>query len=188
MPVIAVSYRLSLGAEQPIVHFRRVKSMEGTHTLRRVLVGTVMATVICGGLWATMGSGTSSVLVGPPTTYEGFKVKRDAADGWAVKIEAKDGLSIATQMITFQPGGQSGWHSHPGPVFISVKEGTMTFYDQDCNATVLTAGQGFLDVGADRHLARNESGSPAINVVTYFVPPHTTVLRIDAPQPPNCFL
>ena len=164
--------------------------MEATHTLRRVLIGTAVAAVICGGLWATTGSGTSSTLVGPPATYEGFKVKRDAVDGWAVKIEAKDGLSIATQMITFQPGAQSGWHSHPGPVFISVKEGTMTFYDQDCNATVLTAGQGFLDVGADRHLARNESGSQAINVVTYFVPPGTTVsgLRIDAPQPPNCFL
>src|SRR5438132_5326704 len=164
-----------------------MRFMEATHTLRRVLVGTAMAVVICGGLWATTSSGTSSTLVGPPVTYEGFKVKREAVD-WAVKIEAKDGLSVQTQTITFQPGGQSGWHSHPGPVFISVKEGTMTFYDLDCHATVLTAGQGFLDVGLDEHLARNESGSPATNVVTYFAPPHTTVFRIDEPQAPNCSL
>jgi len=158
------------------------------NAIGRIFIGVAGAAAIFGGLaLATPATGTINTLVGPPTTYEAFKVQRESGN-WKLKIDAKDGLAIQTQTITFQPGGQSGWHSHPGPVFISVKEGTMTFYDQDCNATVLTAGQGFLDVGEDRHLARNESGSPAINVVTYFVPPHTTVLRIDAPQPPNCFL
>lgn len=161
--------------------------MEANRALRRILVGTAVAAIICSGLaWATTGSGTSSTLVGPPATFEGFKVKRTAVNGWEVEIEAKDGLNVATQTITFQPGGQSGWHTHPGPVFISVKEGTMTFYEEDCSATVLMAGQGFLDTGSHAHIARNESGSPAINVVTYFVPPRTSTLRIDAPQPPNC--
>src|ERR1700674_2553209 len=98
-----------------------MKFMEATHTLRRVLVGTAMAVVICGGLWATTSSGTRSTLGGPSATYKGFKVEREAVeregvdgeraaeDGWAVKIEAKDGLSVSTQTITFQPGGQSGW-------------------------------------------------------------------------------
>ena len=153
----------------------------------RILMGTVVGVFVCSAIaWATLGSGTTSTLVGPPTTYEAFKVKRDAAYGWNLKIDAKDGLKVATQTITFQPGGQSGWHSHPGPVFISVKEGTMTFYDENCNATVRMAGEGFLDVGDDAHLARNESGAPATNVVTYLLPPSATVLRIDAPQPVNC--
>lgn len=161
--------------------------METSHSLKRVVIATAVAVVICGGLaWGTMGSGTSSTLVGPPAVYEGFKVKRESVDGWEVKIQARQGLSVATQTITFQPGGQSGWHTHPGPVFISVKEGTMTFYDENCNATVRMAGQGFLDTGADPHLARNESESPATNVVTYFAPPGAP-LRIDAPQPQNCF-
>jgi hypothetical protein len=163
--------------------------MEANYALRRVLVGMGVAAVICSGLaWATMGSGTSSTLVGPPAIFDPFKVKRKAVDGWELEIEARQGLSIATQTITFQPGGQSGWHTHPGPVFISVKEGTMTFYDENCNATVRMAGQGFLDTGSHPHLARNETGSPAINVVTYFAPPNTTGLRIDAPQPTNCSL
>jgi len=161
--------------------------MEATGKLRRVLIGSVAAAVMCSALaWATTGSGTSSTLVGPPATYEGFKVKRDALDGWDVKIEAKNGLKVATQTITFQPGGQSGWHTHPGPVFISVKEGTMTFYDENCHATVRMAGEGFLDTGSDAHLARNESDAPATNVVTYFAPPSAPTLRIDAPQPQNC--
>ena len=64
----------------------------------------------------------------------------------------------------------------------------MTFYDHNCNATVLTAGEGFLDIGSDAHLAKNETTQPATNVVTSFVPPHTptTGLRTDQPQPLNC--
>ena len=181
------------------------------NAIGRILIGTALAAMIFSGLaLATPSSGTSSTLVGPPATFEPFRVRRgaltakgsgedrkgdvriklatplDADDEWSMRVEARQGLTIATQTITFQPGGQSGWHSHPGPVFIAVKEGTMTFYDENCKATVVSAGQGFLDVGADAHLARNESGSPATNVVTYFAPPYTTILRIDAPQPSTC--
>ena len=157
------------------------------NAIGRILIGSGGAALIFAGLaLATPSSGTVSTLTGPPVTYEPFKVKRDSADGWKVKIDANDGLTVATQSISFPAGSSSGWHRHPGPVFISVKEGTMTFYDEQCNATVMTAGQGFLDVGDDAHLARNESGSPATNVVTYFAPPHTTILRIDAPQPSTC--
>jgi quercetin dioxygenase-like cupin family protein len=81
---------------------------------------------------------------------------------WTVEAEAEPALDIATQMITFEPGGHSGWHTHPGPVFISVIEGTMTFYegdDPDCEPLVLHAGQGFVDGRTDRHahIARNET-------------------------------
>ena len=144
-----------------------------------------MAGVISTGLaWATASSRSSSTLVGRGT-FEPFKILRKGENNWDVKVEGKDGLDVVTQTITFQVGGQSGWHSHPGPVFITVKEGTMTFYEADCSASVRTAGEGFLDTGAHPHLARNESGAPATNVVTYFVPRGAPV-RIDEPAPPTC--
>ena len=164
--------------------------MGNTKVLAGSVVAALMVMVVLAGLArATSSSGTSSVLVGPPATFSPFKVKRHG-DDWKVDVDAKQGLAVATQTITFAPGGQSGWHSHPGPVFISVREGTMTFYEEDCTSTVRTAGEGFLDTGSHAHLARNESGAPATNVVTYFAPPHTpsTGLRIDQPQPPNCAL
>lgn len=154
-------------------------------------VAALMVMVVLAGLArATSSSGTSSSLVGPPATFSPFKVKRQGINDWEVEVEAKQGLAIATQTIIFAPGGQSGWHSHPGPVFISVREGTMTFYEEDCTSTVRTAGEGFLDSGSHAHLARNESGAPATNVVTYFAPPHTpsTGLRIDQSQPLTCAL
>jgi hypothetical protein len=64
----------------------------------------------------------------------------------------------------------------------------MTFYDsgdRDCSPVVVTAGHGFVDLGLHAHIARNESGLPATNVVTYFVPVGAA-LRIEQTQPPNC--
>lgn len=156
--------------------------------LKRVLIAAGLALAFSVGLaWSTPGSGTTSMLVGRGTFDEGFKVKR-SQDHWRVEVKATPNLDVAAQVIDFNPGGQSGWHSHPGPVFISVVTGTMTFYesdDPDCEPIVRTAGQGFLDVGDHPHIARNESGAPARNVVTYFAPPGAP-LRLDEPNPGNC--
>ena len=171
-------------------------------SMKRMLVGAALGAAMSGAIVsATPGSGTTSTLLGR-ATFEAFDVSRrvkapqdpEERDGgrtlWKVKAEAEPALDIATQMITFAPGGHSGWHTHPGPVFISVIEGTMTFYegdDPDCQPMVLHAGQGFVDGQTDRHahIARNETDLPAKNLVTYFVPPGALV-RSDAPNPGNC--
>ena len=139
----------------------------------------------------TLGSGSTSTLLGRATFSDpkdqNFKVKRITGD-WHVEIKGKPAVDLAVQSIVFQPGGHSGWHRHPGPVFIQVVSGTMTFYESDdptCTPVVRTAGQGFLDVGDHAHIARNETATPAQNIVTYFAPPGAT-LRIDAPNPGNC--
>jgi hypothetical protein len=156
---------------------------------KKTLIGAVaVAAISAGVVWATPPSGTTSVLIGRGTFAESFNIKRDGPDGWDVKVKATPALDVAVQKIVFQPGAQSGWHSHPGPVFISVVEGTMTFYEADdptCSPTVRHAGEGFIDVGDHAHIARNESSDPATNVVTYLVPPGVA-LRIDEPNPGNC--
>lgn len=139
----------------------------------------------------TTGSGSTSTLLGRAMFNDphdqNFKVMRKTGD-WHMEIKSKPAFDLAVQTITFQPGGQSGWHSHPGPVFIQVVVGTMTFYESDdpsCTPVVRTAGQGFLDMGEHAHITRNETASVAQNVVTYFAPPGA-VLRIDEPRPGNC--
>jgi len=139
----------------------------------------------------TASSGSTSILLGRATFSDphdqNFKVMRKTGD-WHMEIKSKPAFDLAVQTITFQPGAQSGWHSHPGPVFIQVVAGTMTFYESDdpsCTPVVRTAGQGFLDMGEHAHIARNETTSVAQNVVTYFAPPGAA-LRIDEPRPGNC--
>ena len=154
-----------------------------------VLIGTAMVAAASGGVVrATPPSGTTSTLIGRATFDESFNIKRTGPDGWDVKVKATPNLDVVVQRIVFQPGGQSGWHSHPGPVFISVVEGTMTFYESDdptCAPVVRHAGEGFLDVGDHAHLARNETSEPATNVVTYLIPPGLPP-RTDEPNPGNC--
>jgi hypothetical protein len=146
----------------------------------------IMAVTIYTGLVRATASTGSSTLVGRGT-YDEFKVKREMP-GLEIELKAKTDVDIATQIITFKSGTDSGWHKHPGPVFITVVSGTMTFYDSDdpdCSPVVVTAGKGFVDLGLHAHLARNESGLPATNAVTYFVPVGAP-LRIDEPRPSNC--
>ena len=139
----------------------------------------------------TVSSGSQSTLLGRANFGDPgdqtFKVKRISGD-WHAEVKATPSLDMAVQRIVFQPGGQSGWHRHPGPVFIQVVSGTMTFYESDdptCAPVVRTMGQGYLDAGEHAHIARNESGAPAENIVVYLAPPGAT-LRIDAPDPGTC--
>jgi hypothetical protein len=135
-------------------------------------------------------SGTQGTVLGRATFGDPqgiFKVKRITGD-WHVEVKAKSTFDLAVQRIVFQPGGSSGWHVHPGPVFIQVVSGFMTFYESDdpaCRPLVLGAGQGYLDVGDHAHIARNETDAVAETLVTYLVPPGAA-LRSDAEDPGNC--
>jgi quercetin dioxygenase-like cupin family protein len=170
--------------------FRRIAPvMSKVRLAKGVLAGAaVVAAISVGQAWGTSGSGTQSTLVGRATFDDPIYVRRVGEDNWKVSVKAKPALDVAVQSIVFQPGGQSGWHSHPGPVFISVVSGTMTFYesdDPDCEPIVRHAGEGYLDTGEHAHIARNETTAPATNVVTYFAPPGGA-LRIDQPDPGHC--
>ena len=139
----------------------------------------------------TASSGGESTQLGRATfgdpSGEIFKVKRITGD-WHIEVKAKPAFDLAVSRVVLQPGGQSGWHTHPGPVFIQVVSGVMTFYesdDPDCKPIVRSAGEGYLDLGEHAHIVRNESGEVAENLVTYFAPPGAP-LRIDADAPGNC--
>jgi hypothetical protein len=139
----------------------------------------------------TMGTGSVSTPLGRASfadpDNQTFNIKRKTGD-WDIQIKSKPAFDIAVQSIDFQPNAQSGWHRHPGPVFIQVTLGTMTFYestDPNCTPIVKTAGQGYLDLGENAHIARNQSGALARTVVTYFAPVGEP-LKIDAPDPGNC--
>ena len=116
-----------------------------------------------------------------------LKIKRITGD-WHFEVKSMPAMDVAMQTIVFEKETESGWHSHPGPVFILVKSGEMTFYESDdptCTPIRKKAGEGFLDMGDHAHIARNESGARAENVVTYFVPPGAP-LRTPESNPGNC--
>ena len=88
----------------------------------------------------------------------------------------------------YDPGGSTGWHTHPGPVFITVLEGSVTFYEADdptCTPKVVYAGEGYVDTGRG-HYGRNETGAPAKDV-TVILAPVGQPFRGELPAPsPYC--
>lgn len=124
----------------------------------------------------TPASGVVSVLLGRGTNPDRVRVTtRD------VKLVTTGPTEVVTQVLTFQPGGTSGWHGHPGAVLVVVESGTFTRYDARCNARVYTAGQSFVE-GPEVAMVRNTGSEPAESLVTYLVPSGSP-LRTDAASP-----
>jgi quercetin dioxygenase-like cupin family protein len=121
-------------------------------------------------------------------TFDAFKVMSNPDDGGLVKLEAKSAIDVVVRRHDYAPGGSTGWHAHPYPVLITVKEGTLTFYeanDPTCTPIRLTAGQGYVDSG-DGHLVRNESGTPAVDI-SVILAPVGAPFRTELPATnPNC--
>jgi len=114
-------------------------------------------------------------------------VDADKTGKWDLKLNSKDDSDVYVTRNAIAAGGQSGWHTHPGPSLITVTVGEITAYDGPlCTPTHYVAGDTFVDPGGDHvHLLRNESGAAAETVAVQFIPAGAT-RRIDAPTPNNC--
>ena len=91
--------------------------------------------------------------------------------------------------IVVDPGGSFGWHTHPGPVLVSVASGTLSLYHAEhrrCHRDTVTAGQGFIEDGGDVHLARNEGTTPVQLYVTFLAPTGTTEFLTEVAAPAAC--
>ncbi len=86
-----------------------------------------------------------------------FKIK--GANGQEV-IRVNNAQEVVVQQIIVSPDGQTGWHSHPGPVVVLVTAGQLSFYDGEdptCTARIYSAGQAFVDSGQGHvHIARTK--------------------------------
>jgi quercetin dioxygenase-like cupin family protein len=102
---------------------------------------------------------------------------------WLLHTRVRGDSDLYVTKHTFDPGGQTGWHSHPGPSLITVIEGTLTVYHDDCTFETYSAGQSFTDLGCgDIHNVRNEGATEAIDVAVQIVP-HGAPRRIPADDP-----
>jgi len=154
-------------------------------TVQRALVlGLVAALASIGLAAATPGSGAVGTILSVGILPAGLKVNTPD-----LKISTRDDVQIVTQTITIAPGGHTGWHSHPGPVFVTISAGTMTFYDADdpsCSAGTYATGDSFVDRGGGHiHIAHNEGTVDLVLYATYLVPVGAPI-RTDVPNPGTC--
>jgi hypothetical protein len=122
-------------------------------------------------------------------TYDPFKVKTAPDSPVDFDAKAKSSMDIVVRQHDYIAGGSTGWHSHPGPVFITVTQGQLAFYEVDdptCTRKIVNAGEGYVDTGHG-HIGRNESGAPAQDI-SVILAPVGQPFRTDLPAfaNPNC--
>ena len=108
-------------------------------------------------------------------------------DDFEVEVKSRQNMDMVIVNAVAAPGGQSGWHYHPGPAFVVVKTGALTVYTADdptCTGQVYQAGTVLIE-GTSPHIVRNEGSVNAEFSVAFMVPAGTAQRR-DAPAPGNC--
>jgi hypothetical protein len=155
--------------------------------MNRTVLFILFALGVCPTAKAEPAVGVTPTVIGRGT-YPAFAVQ--AADVRTLQFSsaAQAPVDIVVRTHDYAPGGSTGWHTHPGPVFITVMEGTLTFYEYDdrtCSAKVVSKGQGYVDNGHG-HIARNESAAPARDVSVILAPVGQPFRgELSAPGP-NC--
>lgn len=148
-----------------------------------VLVGSGLALIAWKVAWATPSSGLTTTILTGPVTLGDIDLK-SISDVHHVKITTQGNSDVYVVHNRIVPGGSTGWHSHPGVSFVSVKSGVVSEYHQDdpTTAHIYVAGQGFTEEAGGVHNMVNE-GNTDLELVAFQIIPAGATRRIDQPQP-----
>jgi quercetin dioxygenase-like cupin family protein len=113
-----------------------------------------------------------------------FKLKFHGMHQSVVKVPDPSRTVVAR--YTVQPGAQFPWHSHAGPVVVTIVSGELTYIPaDDCSERKYPAGTSFVDAGQGHvHSAKNTTGDVTVFVATFFDAPADGPLLI--PATPRC--
>ena len=93
-----------------------------------------------------------------------------------VKLRVQGPSEVLQARLVFQPGGETGWHFHPGPVVVVVKGGDLTEQTSDGCLVVHPAGSVFFETDEEVHRAFNRGGGVVEAFVTFISPRGTNPL------------
>ena len=144
--------------------------------------------------------GMNAAVSGNPSVPGGFTVeplaRGDFPDDIDVMFRIK--LNRATQVvqvqgpsdalvarITFQPGGSVGWHTHHGPVIVTVASGALSIINaSDCVRRIYGAGKAFVDPGQGNvHVGFNDTAGETVIYATFLDVPRGQPATIPADDP-----
>jgi quercetin dioxygenase-like cupin family protein len=149
---------------------------------RAALVGLVTTGLVASAVAvasADAGSGFTSVLVARGQSAHSFGIQQRKVN------------DVVSTQNTIDPGGFSGWHSHPGTAVLVIQSGQLTLYSEpvgggECSVHTYTAGQVFLEQPDDEENAVNNGTVPTVLAVTFFNVPHGGSARIERTNPGDC--
>jgi quercetin dioxygenase-like cupin family protein len=131
----------------------------------------------------TPGQGVTTTILSGPVAFDDIHAMSNSPEHTAV-FNTRGPSHVYFVQNVIAPGGHTGWHSHPGISFVTVRSGTATEYHGDDPGTphVYPAGSGFVEQAGAVHIIRNE-GSTTLELVAFQLIPFGAVRRIDEPAP-----
>lgn len=111
-----------------------------------------------------------------------FRIKLNGATNVVHVNEPSDAL---VARITFQPGGSVGWHTHHGPVIVTVASGALSIINaSDCVRRIYAAGKAFVDPGQGNvHVGFNDTEGQTVIYATFLDVPRGQPATIPADDP-----
>jgi quercetin dioxygenase-like cupin family protein len=147
------------------------------------------------GLLLSFGVAQAAHVAGidPSTVPVGFLATHNSIDHVPVNALARavkpNGTEVSIQHIRLGANAATGWHTHPGPVIVTVVAGSFIFEEasrKKCKQVIYVAGEGFVDEGFG-HVHRGVAGDSGAELYAVFVlPPGSENHLIPAPAPSQC--
>ena len=136
-----------------------------------------LTVVIAATALATPGSGFKERTVVARGTYgPHFKIK--------LQNSSRPG-DVVVQKFVLGPGGQSGWHLHPGPAVVTIKSGELTLDQADCSSRTYSAGEVAVEPTEDVHRVRNVGATDLEFWVTFLDIPVGSPQRLEPETDPD---
>lgn len=131
--------------------------------------------------------------IDPATVPTGFFVAHNYVADVPVSAIARavkpNGTDVFVQHLSLGANQVFAWHTHPGPVVVTVRSGSLIYQDaahNTCRDRTYTAGQGFVDPGFG-HVHRVIAGPSGAEIYsTFFLPPGSENHLIPAPAAEEC--
>lgn len=145
--------------------------MNVRHVIRVLVLVGVLNVSVAGA--AEYGGGVQAKVVLKSTV---------TSNGARIAYPVTDRPEVTAMTVTIAPGAETGWHSHPVPVYAWMLDGELTVDVEGGKSYRFTAGDPIIEVVNTRHNGRNTGKVPARLAVFYTgIEGKPSVVRTPAP-------
>jgi quercetin dioxygenase-like cupin family protein len=148
--------------------------------------GPLVGLVLVSGALAAVALATPPSGQHPSVPALATLAGREHVNTDGISFKTRGPTDVATYTVAYDPGGYSGWHTHPGVVFALVQQGAVV-RQIGCRSHIYKAGEAFIesDEQPSGQVRNASSTDPALVAVAQVVP-QGSPRRVDQDAAPRC--
>jgi len=92
---------------------------------------------------------------------------RNMSNGQPLAYLKSDNPEVTVMTVELPPGAETGWHTHPVPVYAYILSGSLTVEVEGRKASVFQTGDAIIEAVNTRHCGKNTGDVPVKLIVFY---------------------